>query len=57
MWTILEEDEKVQQCDMEEGRLGATIHEIIQRKKKMSTTENLKGNQDLNNMQVDLKAT
>jgi hypothetical protein len=57
LWTMLEEDEQVQQWDQEEERLSATIQELKNRHKTMSITEHLKGNQDLKKLQEDLKAT
>jgi hypothetical protein len=56
LWTVLDEDEQVQQWDQEEERLNASIQELKNRQKTMSITECLKGNQDLKKLQADLKA-
>jgi cell fate (sporulation/competence/biofilm development) regulator YmcA (YheA/YmcA/DUF963 family) len=47
LWTMLEEDEQVQQWDQEEERLSTTIQDLKQRQKTMSITEHLKGTQDM----------
>jgi ABC-type Mn2+/Zn2+ transport system ATPase subunit len=43
IWTILEEDEKVQQLDQQEEKINDAIHELKQRQKTMIITEHLKG--------------
>jgi DNA repair exonuclease SbcCD ATPase subunit len=55
IWTILEEDEKVQQWDQEEETINASIQELKQRQKTMSITERLKGTQDMKKLQTELK--
>jgi len=56
IWTILEEDEKVQKWDQEEEKINTTMQEINKRQKTMSIIECLKGTQDMKKLQKDLKA-
>jgi hypothetical protein len=55
IWTILEEDEKVQQWDQKEERINTAIQELKQQKKTMRITECLKGTQEMKNLQTELK--
>jgi hypothetical protein len=55
IWTILEEDEKVQQWDQEEERIIVAIQELNQRQKTMSIMERLKGTQGMKTLQTELK--
>jgi hypothetical protein len=57
IWTILEEDEKVQQWDQEEETINTSIQELKKRQKTMSITECLKGTQDMKKLQTELKTT
>jgi hypothetical protein len=56
LWTVLEEDEQVQQWDQEEGKISATIQDLKQRQKTMTITEHLKGAQDMKKLQAELIA-
>jgi len=55
IWTILEEDEKVQQWDQEEEIINTSIQELKKRQKIMSITEHLKGTRDMKKLQTELK--
>jgi hypothetical protein len=43
IWTILEEDEKVQQLDQQEEKISTAIKELKQWQKTMNITKSLKG--------------
>ena len=55
LWTMLEEDDRVQKLDQEEEEINTTIQEIKLRQKSMSITEWLKGAQEMRTMQTGLK--
>jgi hypothetical protein len=55
LWTIFEEDKKVQKWDQEEETNIPAIQELKQRQKKMSIIECLKGTQDMKKLQTELK--
>jgi hypothetical protein len=55
LWTMLEEDEKVQHWDQEEETINATIQELKQRNKTMRITKHLKDTQDMKKLQRELK--
>jgi hypothetical protein len=57
LWTMLEEDEKVQLWDQEEETINAAIQELKQKKKTMSITKHLKETQDMKKVQRELKET
>jgi hypothetical protein len=55
IWTILEEDEKVQQWDQEDETINDAIQELKKMYKIMRITVFLKGTQDMKNLQTNLK--
>jgi hypothetical protein len=54
IWTILEEDEKVQQWDQQEDKISASIQELNKQQKTMSIMELLKGTQEMKTLQTEL---
>jgi hypothetical protein len=54
LWTTLEEDERVQQWDQEEGKISTPIEDLKQRQRTMSINECLKGTKDLKKLQAEL---
>jgi hypothetical protein len=54
IWTILEEDEGVQQLDQREEKLNVVVHDLKQRQKMMSISDMLKIMQEMKNIQEDL---
>jgi hypothetical protein len=54
LWTTLEEDERVQQWDQEEGKISTPIQDLKQRQRMMSINECLNGTKDLKKLQSKL---
>jgi predicted nucleic acid-binding Zn-ribbon protein len=55
LWTMLEEDDRVQQLDQQEEVINTAIQELKQRKNSMSITERVKGMQEMKTLQAELK--
>jgi hypothetical protein len=55
LWTMLEEDDRVQQLDQQEEVINTAIQELKQRKNSMSITERVKGAQEMKTLQEELK--
>jgi predicted nucleic acid-binding Zn-ribbon protein len=54
LWTKMEEDPQVQQWDMEEERINATIQEFKQKQKTIPIPKRVKGTQELKKLQAEL---
>jgi hypothetical protein len=52
LWTMLEEDDKVQQLDQQEEVINTAIQEMKQRKNSMSITKRVKGAQEMKTLQA-----
>jgi uncharacterized protein YdcH (DUF465 family) len=48
LWTMLEEDDMIQQLDQQEEGINNTIQEMKKRENSMSITECVKGAQEMN---------
>jgi len=52
LWTMLEEDDKVQQLDQQEEVINTAIQEMKQRKNSMSITKRVKGAQEMKTLKA-----